>query len=338
MTSMKKHKNLITDIDGILVGNAIDEKAITGTTAVLFETPAIASCHVMGGAPGTRETDLLSPENTVEEVHGLFLSGGSAFGLDAAAGVQRVLKEQGKGFEIGPHKIPIVPGAILFDLINGGNKDWGDYAPYRELGFEAAKSAAKQFAIGSAGAGYGALVAGLRGGLGSASAQLPSGGMIGALVAVNALGSPIIGDSGHFHAAAFEQNREYGGLGLPHPLPANSDKLHIKYRESLQAGTNTTIAIIATDMALTKAEAKRLAVVAHDGFARALWPAHTPLDGDMVFAVSTGTKPRPQNMNEWIDLCAFASSAMSRAIARGIYEASDSNNEDFPSWKQKYGK
>lgn len=331
-------KNLITDVEGVLIGNAEDQSVRTGVTALLFEKPTIASCHVMGGAPGTRETDLLSPENTVEEVHGLFLSGGSAFGLDAAAGIQKVLKEQGKGFEVGPHKIPIVPGAILFDLINGGDKDWKDYSPYRELGHQAAKAASRQFNIGSAGAGFGALVAGLRGGLGSASSKLDNGTTIGALVAVNALGSPIIGDTGHFHAAAFEQNNEFGGLGYPHPMPKNADGLNIKFRDHLQAGTNTTIAVVATDMALTKAEAKRLAVVAHDGFARALWPAHTPLDGDMVFAISTGTKPRPKNMNEWIDLCALASSTMSRAIARGIYEASNSDDPNFPSWKQKFSK
>lgn len=329
-------RNLITDVEGVLVGNAEDKTVRTGVTALLFETSTIASCHVMGGAPGTRETDLLSPENTVEEVHGLFLSGGSAFGLDAAAGIQRVLKEQGKGFEVGPHKIPIVPGAILFDLINGGNKDWGNYSPYRELGYAAAKAVNADFAIGSAGAGYGALVAGLRGGLGSASSKLNNGATIGALVAVNALGSPVIGGTGHFHAAVFEQNNEFGGHGLPHPLPGSADGLNIKFRDNLQAGANTTIAVIATDLTLTKAEAKRLAVVAHDGFARALWPAHTPLDGDMIFAVSTGTKPRPQSMNEWIDLCALASSTMSRAIARGIFEAGDGNDPAFPSWKQKF--
>ena len=331
-------QNLITDVKGVLVGNAEDKTAITGTTAILFESSAIASCHVMGGAPGSRETDLLSPENTVEEIHGLFLSGGSAFGLDAGSGLQRALREQGKGFEIGPHKIPIVPGAILFDMINGGNKDWGDYPPYRELGYQAANAAAKHFSIGSAGAGYGALVAGLRGGMGSASAKLASGATIGALVAVNALGSPVIGDSGHFHAAAFERDGEFGGLGLPHPMPKASDHINIKFRNRLEAGTNTTIGVIATDMTLTKAEAKRLAVSAHDGFARALWPAHTPLDGDMIFAVSTGTRPRPADINEWIDLCALASSTMSRAIARGIYEADGNSNTDFPSWKQKYSR
>jgi L-aminopeptidase/D-esterase-like protein len=165
---------------------------------------------------------------------------------------------------------------------------------------------------------------------------MDSGATIGALVAVNALGSPTIGNSKHFHAAAFEKNNEFGGHGLPVPLPENSDSLNIKFRDHLKAGTNTTIAVIATDMSLTKAEAKRLAVVAHDGFARALWPAHTPLDGDMVFAVSTGTKPKPQGMNEWIDLCALASSTMSRAIARGIYAADENNDPAFPSWKQKF--
>ena len=315
-------RNLITDVDGILVGNAHDEKFKTGTTALVCQKASIASCHVMGGAPGTRDTDLLLPENTVEEIDALFLSGGSAFGIDAGTGIQAALREQGRGFDVAGQKIPIVPGAILFDMINGGNKDWGEYPPYREMGNAAAKSASTSFRLGSEGAGHGALVAGLKGGLGSASTVLESGITIGALVAVNALGSPVMGKSGRFWASPFEKGNEFGGLGLPETMPQNADGLSIKFREEMKAGTNTTIAIIATDAALTKAEAKRLAVAAHDGFARAIWPAHTPLDGDLVFAVSTGTRPKPSGMNEWIDLCALGASTMSRAIARGIFEAS----------------
>ncbi|MGB7334297.1 MAG: P1 family peptidase [Salaquimonas sp.] len=331
-----KMQNLITDVEGLTVGNASDEKLYSGTTAVLFDQPAIASCHVMGGAPGTRDTDLLSPENTVETVDGLFLSGGSAFGLDAGTGVQAALREMGRGFELAGQRIPIVPGAILFDLINGGDKDWGIYSPYRELGLEAAKNAAKTFELGSAGAGLGATVAGLKGGLGSASTHLKGGATIGALVAVNALGSPLIGSSRHFHAALFEKHNEFGGLGLPSAMPEDRDHLNIKFRETIEPGTNTTLGIIATDMALTKAEAKRLAIAAHDGFARALWPAHTPLDGDIIFAVSTGTKPRPTDMAEWIDLCALASSTMARAIARGTFEAKHSISDAFPCWRDRF--
>jgi L-aminopeptidase/D-esterase-like protein len=331
-------RNLITDVQGIRVGNAHDEAFKTGTTALICEKPSIASCHVMGGAPGTRDTDLLAPENTVAEIDALFLSGGSAFGIDAGTGIQAELRKQGRGFDVAGQKIPIVPGAILFDMINGGNKDWGEYPPYRELGNLAARNASDSFSLGSEGAGHGALVAQIKGGLGSASTVLANGITIGALVAVNALGSPLIGNQGHFRAAAFERDDEFGGLGIPDRLPQDADHLNIKFRETLQPATNTTIAIIATDASLTKSEAKRLAVAAHDGFARALWPAHTPLDGDLIFSVATGTNSKPAGMNDWIDLCALASSTMSRAIARGIYEARPIENDIFPCWKELYAK
>jgi len=331
-------RNLITDVEGVLVGNAEDISAKTGTTALICEKPSVASCHVMGGAPGSRDTDLLSPENTVEHVDALFLSGGSAFGLDAASGIQSVLRQQGRGFDVGGQKIPIVPGAILFDMVNGGAKEWDHYPPYRELGVQAAATAETTFDLGSTGAGHGALVAGMKGGLGSASTRLANGATIGALVAVNALGSPTMGNSGKFWAAPFEIEHEFGGLGLPGHLPDDAADISIKFREEIAPGTNTTIGIIATDMALTKSEAKRLAVAAHDGFARAIWPAHTPLDGDMIFAISTATKPKPANLNEWIDLCALAASTMSRAIARGIYSAEPLENDIFPCWKEVYGK
>ena len=324
--------NLITDVEGLAVGNASDGKAKTGVTVLVCGRPATASCHVMGGAPGSRDTDLLSPENTVGEVDAVFLSGGSAFGIDAGAGAMAAMKEMGRGFQVADQRIPIVPGAILFDMINGGNKDWGQYPPHRELGYQAVRAAGKTFDLGSHGAGTGALVSGLKGGLGSASGDLSGGGTIGALVAVNALGNPCVGNTKHFWAAPFEQESEFGGLGLPHPLPPDAKGLKIKFREKVAAGTNTTIAVIATDVTLTKAECKRLAIAAHDGFARALWPAHTPLDGDMIFAVSTGAKPAPA-MEDWIDLCALASSTMARAIARGIYEASPHENDIFPCWK-----
>lgn len=328
--------NLITDVEGITVGNSHDDGIYTGTTALILDQPAIASCHVMGGAPGTRDTDLLSPENSVEAVDGLFLSGGSAFGLDAGTGVQAFLREQGKGFELAGQRIPIVPGAILFDLLNGGDKNWDRFSPYRDLGYDAASNARKQFDLGSAGAGYGALVAGLKGGLGSASATLPGGATVGALVAVNAIGSPLLGEQGHFLAAPFEKDGEFGDMGFPVKLPDEPDRLNIKFRDALTAGQNTTIGIIATDMTLTKSETKRLAVACHDGFARALWPSHSPLDGDLIFSLSTATKPRFDAMDGWIDLCAVASAVMSRAIARGVYEASHTKMDEFPCWRQKF--
>lgn len=248
--------------------------------------------QVLGGAPGTRETDLLAPHNTVQAVDAIVLSGGSAFGLDAASGVQAALREMGRGFAVGPHRVPIVPAAILFDLANGGDKDWGRYAPYRDLGYQAARAVSADFGTGSTGAGTGALTATFKGGLGSASTVLSNGITVGALVAVNAIGSATVGDTRHFWAAPFEMDDEFGGLGQPTPWPQDAAAPRFKFRERQASATNTTIAVIATDALLTKAEAKRLAIAAHDGFSRALWPSHTPLDGDLVFALSTGTSGR----------------------------------------------
>jgi L-aminopeptidase/D-esterase-like protein len=334
--------NAITDIAGIRVGNASDDRLKSGVTAILCDPPAIAACHVMGGAPGTRETDLLSPENTVETVNAIALSGGSAFGLDAASGVQARLREEGKGFAVGNQIIPIVPAAILFDLINGGDKGWGRYPPYRDLGYAAAAAASPEFRIGTAGAGTGAIVAGLKGGLGTASLVLDGGFTVGAIVAVNALGSPTMGDGPHFWAAPFEIDAEFGGLGHPAVIPSEARDIRVKFRQAsprsgpaADPGANTTIAVIATDAKLTKAQAKRMAIAAHDGFARALWPSHTPMDGDIVFALSTGTAHAPA-IDDWIDLSAAASSVMARAIARGIHAATPSAGDLFPSWSQKF--
>lgn len=327
-------KNLITDVAGLRVGNAGDPELKSGTTVVLCDTPAVAAVQVLGGAPGTRETDLLEPHNTVETVHAITLSGGSAFGLDAASGVQAYLREQSIGFEVGGHKIPIVPSAILFDLMNGGDKDWGTYPPYRELGFKAAGNAAVDFEIGSTGAGLGALTANTRGGLGSTSSVTRSGLAIGALSAVNPMGAVTIGDTKHFWAAPFEIAGEFGGLGYPHPMPDNAHDLKIKFREMQRGGANTTIAVIATDAILTKAQAKRLAISAHDGFARAIWPSHNIYDGDLVFALATGISGVIPTPDEFIDLCAAATSTMARAIARGVFSANAEPNDILPSWDQ----
>jgi len=343
MTSVSSGpRNLISDVNGILVGNISDDRLKSGVTAIVCQEPTIASVHVMGGAPGTRETDLLSPENVVEEIDGLVLSGGSAFGLDAASGAQAALRELGRGFQIGPHKIPIVPAAILFDLTNGGNKDWGRYAPYREMGYEAVKVAEADFSIGTEGAGTGALTAVCKGGLGSASSMISLGDgneiTIGALVAVNPLGSALVGTTGHFWAAPFEIGDEFGGRGVAEPFPADGDELRIKHREMLESGANTTIAVIATDACLSKAQAKRLAVAAHDGFARAIWPSHTPLDGDLIFALATGKSKVTPTLDQYIDLGAIASSTMSRAIARGIYEARAADKDLLPTWRAQFDK
>ena len=332
MTFVPGKRNLITDVGGLIVGNASDETLKSGVTAVLCEEPAVAAVQVLGGSPGSRETDLLEPHNSVETVNALVLSGGSAFGLDAASGVQAALREKGIGFEVGPHRIPIVPAAILFDLLNGGDKDWGRYPPYRELGFEAVQNATRDFALGSQGAGVGCLVASLKGGLGSASTNLARGYTIGALAAVNAMGTTTISEGRHFWAAPFEVGAEFGGLGHPAPFPSDATDVRIKFADLERGGTNTTIAVIATDAQLTKAEAKRLAIAAHDGFAHAIWPTHTPLDGDLVFALATGTSGIRPDMSEALELYAAAGATMARAIARGVYSATPSDGDVMPVW------
>lgn len=328
-------RNLITDIAGLSVGNAQDTALKSGVTALICDEPYTASVQVLGGAPGTRETDLLSPQNTVGGVDALVLSGGSAFGLDAASGVANTLRQQGRGFVVGPVRVPIVPAAILFDLINGGDKNWGEQSPYMALGAQAAKNAARDFALGSAGAGTGALTANIKGGLGSASSIIEAHGVtIGALVAANPLGSTTIGDTRHFWAAPFELNEEFGGYGHPSPMPQNAKDLRIKFRDrtAAQSGTNTTIGIIATDAKLTKAECQRLAIAAHDGFTRAIWPSHTPLDGDLIFGISTGTLDLNGSLDAMIDICAIAASTMARAVARGIFAATPQDGDIMPVW------
>src|SRR5215212_2225319 len=326
-------RNLITDVPGLQVGNADNEKLASGVTAIVFDEPAVASADVRGGAPGTRDIDLLQPEETVERIDAVVLSGGSAFGLDSPSGVQAWLREQGRGFAIGNARIPIVPGAILFDLINGGDKDWGRFPPYRDLGYAAAANASRDFKLGTAGAGYGATTVNLKGGLGSASAQTGDGATVGAIVAVNAVGSVTVGDGAHFWAAPFEQNGEFGGRGLPSPLPP--DALTIRLKGGVRQ--NTTIALVATDAVLTKAQAKRLAVVAHDGLARAIYPVHTPLDGDIVFAASTEKRPLADPVYAFAELGALAANVLARAIARGVYEATALPFRGaLPSWKDKF--
>ncbi|MDR6758324.1 L-aminopeptidase/D-esterase-like protein [Mycoplana sp. BE70] len=326
-------RNLITDVGGLRVGNASDDRLKSGVTVVVCEKPSVAAVQVLGGAPGTRETDLLEVHNTVQTIDAICLSGGSAFGLDAASGVQAALREQGRGFAVGPFRVPIVPCAILFDLANGGDKDWGRYPPYRELGYAATQAAGSEFPTGTAGAGTGATTATFKGGLGSASTMLVNGITVGALVAVNALGSATMGSSRHFWAAPLEEDGEFGGLGFPAVFSDETRRPRTKLTAVAEAPTNTTIAVIATDAVLTKAEAKRLAVSAHDGFARALWPAHTPLDGDLVFAIATGTSGKAVTIEEFIPLCAAAASTMARAIARGVHDATPMPGDFLPAWR-----
>lgn len=327
-------RNLITDVAGLKVANVEDRTLKSGVTVVVCDQPTTAAVHVMGGAPGTRETDPLEPHNTVQTVDAIALSGGSAFGLDVASGVQAALREMGRGFSVGPVRVPIVPAAILFDLLNGGDKDWGRYPPYREMGYAATWAVSEDFVLGSHGAGAGALTAGLKGGIGSASTLLPNGMTVGALVAVNALGSVTWGDTRHFRAAMHEIGDEFGGLGLPPAIPPEARQVRTKLNLGQPKDANTTIAVIATDARLTKAEAKRLAMAAHDGFAHAIWPSHTPMDGDLVFALATGQSGKAPEVPDMIDLSAVAASTMARAIARAVFSARPEAGDLMPTWSR----
>jgi L-aminopeptidase/D-esterase-like protein len=323
-------RNLITDIAGLRVGNAADARIRTGTTVLTANRPFTAAVHVMGGAPGTRETDLLAPDRLVQQVDALVLSGGSAFGLDACGGVMDGLAAMGRGFAVGTARVPIVPGAILFDLLNGGDKDWGAN-PYNALGRAAFQTAAPDFAMGTEGAGYGALTSGLKGGLGSASAVLANGMTVAALVAVNALGSVTVGTGPQFWAAPWELDAEFGGLGLPPHFPASEEPTGRK-----RPGEATTIAIVATDAALTQAQAQRMATAAHDGIARAVVPAHTLLDGDLVFAAATGDRPLTDPVTDQFALGHAAAACLSRAIARAVYLARPEPGDVMPAWVSRY--
>src|SRR6476646_6864372 len=256
-------RNLITDVAGVRVGHADDVKLGSGATVVLFDQPAVAAADLRGGGPGTRESALLDPAMTVERIAAVVLAGGSAFGLDAASGAQAWLKEQGRGFAVRTARVPIVPAAILFDLLSGGDKDWGRYPPYRELGYAAAAAAAANadFALGSVGAGTGATTVNCKGGLGSASAVTTEGHVVGALAAVNAVGSVTIGDGPWFWAAPFERAAEFGGLGWPTSFSEQALKPVTKG----SANQSTTLVVVATGAILSKTQAKRLAVMAQSG-------------------------------------------------------------------------
>ncbi|HZP19262.1 MAG TPA: P1 family peptidase [Bauldia sp.] len=326
-------RNLITDVQGILVGNAADVRLKSGVTVLLCEEPAVASISIAGGAPGTRETDLLEPDRTVAAIDAIVLSGGSAFGLDAASGAVAGLAAMGRGFAVGPARVPIVPSAILFDLANGGDKNWGGANPYAGLGASALAAASTGFALGSAGAGAGATTASLKGGLGSTSA-IVNGFTVGALVAVNAVGDATVAGGPHFWAAPFEVGGEFGGLGLPSPFPP--DAAALRHKANAAQGGNTTIAMVATDAILTKAEAKRMAVMAQDGVARAIWPAHTPFDGDTVFAVATGRRPLTAGAIDLTAIGAVASACLARAVARAIHEATPAPGDLVPTWRERF--
>jgi len=324
--------NLITDIPGVLVGQAHDIQVATGVSAVIFEEPAIASVAVHGGAPGLREA-ALEPEMTVPSVDALVLSGGSVFGLDSMGGVTARLAEMGRGFEVRGMRMPIAPGAILFDMLNGGDKVWGRRPPYWELGYEAASHAAREFALGTAGAGFGATTFDLKGGVGSASAVSTRGFLVGALVAVNPVGRTTRGSGPHFWAAPFERGKEFGGLGVPDKPPADALEMKLKGDP-----TSTTLAIVVTDAALTKAQMKRVAIMAQDGIALAVRPAHAPMDGDTVFAATTSRAAAQPDLRDLTEIGMLAAECVARSIARGVFEATPLDAAGAqPSWRKHHG-
>jgi L-aminopeptidase/D-esterase-like protein len=330
-------KNLLTDIAGVRVGHTHDAALASGVTAVIFDRPAVAAIDVRGGGPGTREDAMLDLDSTVERVDAIVLSGGSAFGLEAGGGVQARLAEQGRGFVIRDAVIPIVPGAIIFDLLNGGNKAWGRFAPYRDLGYAAAVAADTDFALGSVGAGFGATTANFKGGLGSASAMTPGGVSVAALAVVNAVGSVTIGNGPWFWAAPFEVDGEYGGRGMPAAFTPDMLALRIKGGTDATGAENTTLAVVVTDAALSKPQARRLAMIAHTGLARAIYPVHAPLDGDALFAAATGEKPIDP-LAGLTELGMVAANVVARAVARGVYTATALPFPGaLPAWKDRFG-
>ena len=324
-------RNLITDVPGLRVGNASDPRLKSGVTVLTADRPFVAGVDVRGGGPGTRETDLLAPGRMVQAVDALVLSGGSAFGLDAAAGVMDRLRDQGRGALAAGWRVPIVPAAILFDLANGGDKDWAAN-PYPALGAAAFDAAAEDFEIGSAGAGTGAMTATVMGGLGSASLVLEDGATVGALVAVNAFGTVLLPESRAFWAGPFEIGDEFGGLGgvaarVPPATPRPQKPL------AGGPGSNTTIAVVATDAALDKAGAGRLAEVAQGGLARAIYPAHTSFDGDLIFGVSTGDRPVEPPLGTLV-LEHAAALCLTRAVARAVHAARPAPGNLLPCWSE----
>jgi len=327
-------RNLITDVPGLYVGNADNVTLKSGSTVLVGEKPFVAGVSVMGGAPGTRETDMLAPDKMVPAIDALVLSGGSAYGLDAASGVMDELRARGRGFVVGEATVPLVSAAIIFDLLNGGAKDWAEN-PYRALGLAALNNAASDFAIGTAGAGSGALTGTLKGGLGSASVVLDSGHTVGALVVVNPFGS-VVQEGGRFWAAPWEVDAEFGGRGIAPMGNPLAKPVSLKMQAFNEKG-NTTIAIVATDAVLDKAQATRMATVAQDGMARAIVPSHTPVDGDLVFAAATGALPLADAVPDTLMIGHAAALCLSRAIARGTYAASPVAGDILPCWSSKYG-
>ena len=328
-------RNLITDVPGLRVGQAHDVGARTGVSVILPNDRAVCAVDVRGGGSGTRETDALAPENLVEAIDAIVLSGGSVYGLAAADGVTAWLGVRGRGYGLvgrpGVPPSPVVPAAILFDVANGGDRNWGEDPPYRRLGCEAIETAGLDIALGTAGAGYGAMAGSLKGGTGSASVVAADGITVGALVCVNSYGAVVAPGGRSFWAAPFELNSEFGGLGSA-GLVAAPDDWGLAKADPI-ARTNTTIACVATDVALTPAQAKRVAIMAQDGLARAIRPIHAPFDGDVVFALSTATRPLEGGDFTIARIGALAADVLARAVARAVFEATPWPGTDVRCWR-----
>ena len=317
---------------GVSVGHATDLALGSGVTAIIFDEPAVASVSVLGGAPGSRDTTMLEPEMSVERIDAITLSGGSVYGLDAAGGVLAWLRERGRG-ELFGTLVPVVPAAVVFDMRNGGDKNWGRFSPYREMGYAAAEAAGRgPIALGTIGAGTGATTPLVKGGFGTASGLAGNGYRVTALTVTNAVGNPLIGTGPHFWSAPFEQDGEFGGLGWPPaPLPPGALLPRLKGQPAPEGGT--TIGLVVTDAPLTKAQAKRLAIAAQDGVARAVLSAHLPYDGDTMFAASTGDGPAIDVQGLTL-LCHTATMVTARAVARGVFEATALPYPDaLPDWR-----
>ncbi len=344
------NKNLITDILGIQVGHAEDNKIGTGVTVITGDKPFSAAVDVRGGGPGTRETDMLSLENSIGRADAIVLSGGSAFGLDACSEVQDLLRQDNKGYKVGKAVVPLVPGAVIFDLNINDNPHIniiGEHSPWRKLANKAYKSANTDFLLGSFGAGCGATTATLKGGQGSTSwTQTFSNGekyTVGAIVVNNAVGNPLLNNGPHFLSANLEFGNEYGGYGVSNDLYDNV--LRAKRLPSSIGQTeifndissNTVIGVVATDAPLTRSNLKRLSIMAHDGIARSLSPSHTPMDGDTIFSITTYQDIKEQVLEntDILALGARASDCVARACNRAIYEA-ESIGASKPGWKNLF--
>lgn len=327
-------KNLITDVDGILVGNAHNKEVATGCTVITPIEGSLASADVRGGAPGTREVGALNPYNLIDSVDSIVLSGGSTWGLEAASSVANSIGGEGRGYRPSSKSknVPMVPAAILYDLANGGDKEWLKNPPYSSLGLEAVSNLSDKIELGNFGAGYGSQAGSLKGGLGSASFVSNDGIQVGGLFAVNSYGSAVNNETGQFWAATDETENEFGGMGVPTFAP-NDVLSGTAARETLP-GQNTTIGVIATNVKLDSKAAKRIAIMAHSGMSRAIRPIHSPVDGDVIFVISTGTLNKELSLNDINTIGELGARVCSRSIARGIYEADSILG--IKSWREVY--